>query len=183
MSIIYIWYIIIKSKGRVELKEFYILGKEKNKDIVENSAKYIKDLRKYSKLTQERFCDLYHIPYSTLRDWENDRRKPTPYLIELMWTRVVLDFEHASKSRERNDVSSVREFYLIDKIPDGEICDKTREISRELRKTANLSQDGFGQLYHIPSPTISAWELQKNSLTPYLAEFLYTRVMLDFKNN
>ena len=59
--------------------------------------------------------------------------------------------------------------------------DNTGEIIKSLRQMTKLSQKKFGELYHIPFSTLQGWERGNHRLSPYLLEFIYSRVMLDFE--
>lgn len=53
----------------------------------------IQDIRKISKLSQRKFCERYNIPLSTLRQWEQGKREPPDYLVELLEFKVKKDTE------------------------------------------------------------------------------------------
>jgi putative transcriptional regulator len=40
------------------------------------TGEFVKALRIKLEMTQETFCDCYHIPLATLRNWEQNRRTP-----------------------------------------------------------------------------------------------------------
>lgn len=44
----------------------------------------IKSLRTASGMTQKAFSEYFGIPKRTIEDWEGERRKCPPYLLELM---------------------------------------------------------------------------------------------------
>ena len=44
----------------------------------------INELRATTGLTQKAFAELYHIPVSTLRKWEQGEASPAPYVISLL---------------------------------------------------------------------------------------------------
>lgn len=50
------------------------------------SAEQIVSLRKSTGLSQQKFADFFHIPVTTLRDWEQGRRTPPSYVPEMMQT-------------------------------------------------------------------------------------------------
>lgn len=52
----------------------------------------IKELRKATQLSQQQFADLFHVPYSTLRNWETGRRKPPEYILYMICT--ILEQQH-----------------------------------------------------------------------------------------
>lgn len=164
------------------MKEFYLLNKETDDEISNKTGEIVKSLREFTKLSQKKFGELYHIPHSTLQGWERGNHKLSPYLLEFLYTRVMYDFEHADLNRKKNDISSVKEFYLLNKISDNAIRDNTRDIVRNLRNISNLSQRQFCELYHIQYGVISQWEGNVKKPSANLLEFLYTRVMLDFKS-
>lgn len=165
------------------MKEFYLLNKMSDEEIMNNTSDIVRELRKKTKLSQTNFGNLYHIPFSTLQGWERGNLRLSPYLLEFMYTRVMLDFQDADPDRKKTDISSVKEFYLLNKNIDEEIKNNTREILRELRTISRLSQKKFCELYHISYGTLKDWEIKKNKASANLLEFMYTRVMLDFGEN
>ena len=48
----------------------------------------IKEIRKAAGLTQKSMAELLHIPKRTIEDWENNRRTPPTYIIELIEYRI-----------------------------------------------------------------------------------------------
>lgn len=44
----------------------------------------IKELRKAVNMTQKAFSEYLNIPKRTIEDWENDRRTPPCYVVELI---------------------------------------------------------------------------------------------------
>ena len=75
------------------MKEFHLLNKLSDEEIAEKSDQLIREIRRMSKLSQRKFCELYHIPHSTLADWEKKRAVPKAYFIELLYSRVFDDFK------------------------------------------------------------------------------------------
>lgn len=51
----------------------------------------IKGIRLSTGLSQEKFCEKYHIPLPTLRKWEQGKREPPDYLVELLEFKVRED--------------------------------------------------------------------------------------------
>lgn len=51
----------------------------------------IKKLRASTGLSQANFGEIYHISKRTIEDWEQGRRKPPEYLVELLAFRVRYD--------------------------------------------------------------------------------------------
>ena len=94
----------------------------------------------------------------------------------------MLDFEDANPDRKKNDISSVKEFYLLNKKSDEEIRNNTRDIVKEIRNISGLSQRQFCELYHMQHGVIAGWESEIKKPSANLLEFMYTRVMLDFGN-
>lgn len=43
-----------------------------------------KELRKLSGMTQKAFSEYFGIPRRTIEDWETEKRKCSPYLLDLM---------------------------------------------------------------------------------------------------
>lgn len=44
----------------------------------------IKELRKQTKMSQQQFANYFGLPLRTLQGWEQDRRNPPDYLVELL---------------------------------------------------------------------------------------------------
>lgn len=49
----------------------------------------IKDMRAKSGMTQKAFSDYLNIPKRTIEDWENGRRKPPDYVVELIEYKLI----------------------------------------------------------------------------------------------
>ena len=113
------------------MKDFYLLNKQSDEEIMNKTSDIVRELRKKTKLSQTNFGNLYHIPFSTLQGWERGNIKLSQYLLEFMYTRVMFDFQDADPDRKKTDISSVKEFYLLNKKTDEEIKNNTRDILRE----------------------------------------------------
>ncbi len=53
--------------------------------------KTIKEIRQSTGLSQQKFCDLLHIPKRTLQDWEQGLRQCPEYVVDLITYRVAHD--------------------------------------------------------------------------------------------
>ena len=53
----------------------------------------IQEIRALTNLSQSQFCEKYHIPLPTLRKWEQGKREPPDYLVELLEFKVSIDTE------------------------------------------------------------------------------------------
>lgn len=51
----------------------------------------IKEIRALTGLSQPKFCQKYHIPLNTFARWEQGKREPPDYLVELLEFRVRED--------------------------------------------------------------------------------------------
>lgn len=49
----------------------------------------VRNLRMQSGLSQSKFAKMFDIPLATLKDWEQERRKPPVYIINMM--RTILE--------------------------------------------------------------------------------------------
>ena len=57
----------------------------------------IKDIREFTGLNQDKFCEKYKIPKSTFSKWECEVSNPPEYVRELLERVVLADFkEHDS---------------------------------------------------------------------------------------
>ena len=165
------------------MKDFYLLNKQSDEEISNKTSEIVRELRAKTKLSQSKFGELYHIPFSTLQGWERGKLKLSPYLLEFLYTRIMYDFEDSPENRNKKDLSCVKDFFLLNKQSDEEIRNNTREILRELRNISGLSQRQFCELYHMQHGVIASWESEIKKPSANLLEFMYSRVMLDFGNN
>ncbi len=58
----------------------------------------IKEMRNYTGLSQSKFAHIFDIPVATLKDWEQGRRTPPTYVINMM--RSILQFKGLLFSEE-----------------------------------------------------------------------------------
>lgn len=49
-----------------------------------DSSDYIVEYRKNRNLSQQKFADLYNVPVSTLRKWEQKESKPSRYFVDML---------------------------------------------------------------------------------------------------
>lgn len=54
----------------------------------------VKEVRGKTGLSQSKFAEKYHIPAKTIRDWEQGRREPPDYLVELLEFKVREDLKN-----------------------------------------------------------------------------------------
>lgn len=54
----------------------------------------IKEIRALTGLSQVKFCEKYHIPLNTLARWEQGKREPLDYLVELLEFKVGEDLKN-----------------------------------------------------------------------------------------
>ena len=59
------------------------------------AAKQIRDLRKRTGLSAQKFGDLYGIPLRTIQGWEGGERIPPEYIVKLLARVVAEDFKGA----------------------------------------------------------------------------------------
>lgn len=53
----------------------------------------IQEIRALTRLSQPQFSEKYRIPLPTLRKWEQGKREPPDYLVELLEFKVRKDME------------------------------------------------------------------------------------------
>ena len=51
----------------------------------------VRELRLQTGLSQSKFAKMFDVPVSTLKDWEQERRKPPAYVINMM--RTILQYK------------------------------------------------------------------------------------------
>ena len=55
----------------------------------------IKELREETGMSQQQFANYFGLPLRTLQGWEQDRRKPPDYLVELL--KRIWELEHTRR--------------------------------------------------------------------------------------
>lgn len=53
----------------------------------------IREIRALTGLSQVKFCEKYHIPLNTFARWEQGKREPPGYLVELLEFKIRKDVE------------------------------------------------------------------------------------------
>lgn len=67
----------------------------------------IRDVRKLTNLSQPQFCDRYNIPLPTLRKWEQGKREPPDYVVELLEFKVRDDLGMYGEFTLRNFLNTL----------------------------------------------------------------------------
>lgn len=88
----------------------------------------IKEIRALTGLSQPKFCQKYHIPLNTFIRWEQGKREPPDYLVEL------LEFK-------------VREDMKMEKIIPIEMVDEMKELKDALKSVS--AQNAEDMLKHL----------------------------------
>lgn len=57
----------------------------------------IKEIRALTSLSQVKFCEKYHIPLNTFARWEQGKREPPDYLVELLEFKVREDLKNEKR--------------------------------------------------------------------------------------
>lgn len=57
-----------------------------------NTSTILRDTRKLAKLTQQQLSDKYQIPYRTLQGWEQGKRIPPVYVVNMLLRCLEADF-------------------------------------------------------------------------------------------
>ena len=69
----------------------------------------IQEIRALTSLSQPQFCEKYNIPLPTLRKWEQGKREPPDYLVELLEFKVREDLlMEELKSYLENEIEKTR---------------------------------------------------------------------------
>lgn len=61
----------------------------------------IKEIRALTGLSQPKFCQKYHIPLNTFVRWEQGKREPPDYVVELLEFRVREDMKNVPNDGKR----------------------------------------------------------------------------------
>ena len=67
----------------------------------------LKELRKYTRLSQREITEKYGIPLRTWEDWESGRRKMPDYVMRMLQYKVRMDFLHKSHNTENCNISII----------------------------------------------------------------------------
>lgn len=59
-------------------------------------SRFVKNIRKNLNLTQERFAHKVGVSFATINSWENNKRKPQPFLMDKL---IVLEKQRHKKQR------------------------------------------------------------------------------------
>ncbi len=73
----------------------------------------IQEIRALTSLSQSHFCEKYHIPLPTLRKWEQGKREPSDYLVELLEFKVREDSGMGSDLIDKMNDFCGNQRYLI----------------------------------------------------------------------
>lgn len=84
----------------------------------------IREIRALTGLSQAKFCKKYHIPLNTLTRWEQGKREPPDYVVELLKFKVRVDLKMGNITPE--------EFYQ-----------KMVEYEKYDEETAHMKMDGL----------------------------------------
>lgn len=63
----------------------------------------IKEIKALTGLSQVKFCEKYHIPLNTFARWEQGKREPPDYLVELLEFKVRKDMEE-NPMKKKEDI-------------------------------------------------------------------------------
>lgn len=69
---------------------------------------YIREIRDSTNLSQKEFADMFHIPVSTLRKWEQNQSTPPSYVLNF----IRNSFPQTNKDYEEYLGSEKKKFYL-----------------------------------------------------------------------
>ncbi|MBQ8857019.1 MAG: helix-turn-helix domain-containing protein [Lachnospiraceae bacterium] len=111
----------------------------------------IKELRDMTGMTQKAFADMYGIPLSTLRKWEQGEATPAPYVLKLI-ARTLPSTQSSLQKIQGNDGEIY--FYDVNKQTVADVKGNTIIIQESLEgvKSQNLAlylQDLFEGFYEI----------------------------------
>lgn len=67
----------------------------------------IKEIRALTSLSQAKFCEKYHIPLNTFARWEQGKREPPDYLVELLEFKVRKDMEESKMKFTDEDLMNL----------------------------------------------------------------------------
>ena len=88
----------------------------------------VRELRLQTGLSQSKFANMFDVPIATLKDWEQERRNPPAYVINMM--RTILEYNGML----------IDESYII-------ACDKRRESVEKALAIVLTATEGPNELF------------------------------------
>ena len=66
-------------------------GNAKENEAMDCSTR-IRELREMTGMNRKEFCDYFHIPYSTVTDWERENRHAPDYVLRLLEYQIRMEW-------------------------------------------------------------------------------------------
>lgn len=112
----------------------------------------IRDVRKLTNLSQPQFCDRYNIPLPTLRKWEQGKREPPDYVVELLEFKVKGDLNMYGEFTLRNFLTA-----LSHDIECEIVTNKYTEMAKTILKEEYIALDDAVEKWDFEDGKLLVW--------------------------
>lgn len=112
----------------------------------------IKEIRALTGLSQVKFCEKYHIPLNTFARWEQGKREPPDYLVELLEFKVREDLGMYGEFTLRNFL-----FALSHDIECEIVTNKYTEKAKTILKEEYIALDDIVKEWNVKDGKLLVW--------------------------
>lgn len=112
----------------------------------------IKEIRALTSLSQVKFCEKYHIPLNTFARWEQGKREPPDYLVELLEFKVMENLGMYGEFTLRNFLSA-----LSHDIECKIVTNKYTEKAKTILKEEYIALDDIVKEWNIKDGKLLVW--------------------------
>lgn len=112
----------------------------------------IREIRALTNLSQPQFCEKYRVPLPTLRKWEQGKREPPDYVIELLEFKVKSDLNMYREFTLRNFLNA-----LSHDIECTIVTNKYTEMAKTILKEEYTSLDDVVEKWDFENGKLLVW--------------------------
>lgn len=112
----------------------------------------IQEIRALTNLSQSHFCDKYNIPLPTLRKWEQGKREPPDYVLELLEFKVKGDLNMYGEFTLRNFLTA-----LSHDVECEIVTSKYTEMSKAILKEEYIALDDVVEKWDFEDGKLFVW--------------------------
>lgn len=112
----------------------------------------IQEIRALTNLSQPHFCDKYNIPLPTLRKWEQGKREPPEYVLELLEFKVKGDLNMYGEFTLRNFLTA-----LSHDIECEIVTNKYTQMAKTILKEEYISLDDVVEKWDFEDGKLLVW--------------------------
>lgn len=112
----------------------------------------VREIRALTNLSQPQFCDKYNIPLPTLRKWEQSKREPPDYVLELLEFKVKGDLNMYGEFTLRNFLTA-----LSHDIECTIVTNKYTEMAKTILKEKYIALDNVVEKLDFGDGKLFVW--------------------------